>query len=436
MKVLLCHNYYQQRGGEDESFDAEARLLEAHGHEVHRHTVHNESIGRSGGWRTAMQSVWNRTSYASVRQLIRDVRPDVMHCTNTFPLLSPSVYAAAARECVPILQSLRNYRLLCPSALLLRNGAVCTECLGRTVAWPGIAHGCYRGSRAASAVVAGMTAIHRLAGTWRKYVDLYFTPTEFARQQFVSAGFAPERIAVKPNFIDPDPGPGDGADGFAVFVGRLSEEKGIATLLSAWSRLAGRIPLKIVGDGPLASQVVAATRNDGSVEWVGARPHAEVLDLVGRAQVLVMPSIWYETFGRTVIEAFARGTPVIASRLGCMAELVTDGFNGRLFRPGDTADLAATVRRVFDETSAGSGMRAAARDTYAAQYTGEINHRLLIELYERACAGSRLGSRTCRRSGKRRATQPVSVTQSPCEARTGGSFATAQASAREAEPCP
>ena len=310
--------------------------------------------------------------------------PAVMHCITAFPLLSPAVYYAARAEGVPVVQSLRNYRLLCPNGLFLRDGRVCEDCLGQWVPWPAVLHGCYRGDRAATAVVAAMTAGHRMLRTWTRAVDLYFTPSEFARRKFIQAGMAADRIAVKPNFVAPDPGPGTGRGGGAVFVGRLSPEKGVATLLEAWARLDRPVRLDVVGDGPLGEMVRAAASRDPRIRWLGRRAPEEVLSILGEAACLVMPSTWYETFGRTIVEAFARGTSVVASRLGAMAELVDDGRTGRLFTPADAADLALKVRELLADPAGLGRMREAARREYERKYTADINYRLLIGIYERA----------------------------------------------------
>jgi glycosyltransferase involved in cell wall biosynthesis len=390
MKVLLCHNYYQERGGEDESFEAEAGLLEAHGHAVVRFTLHNDAIRAMSRWAVARRTVWSRETYRQLRNLIRRERPAVLHCTNTFPLVSPSAYYAARAEDVPVVQSLRNYRLLCPNGLFLRNGQVCEACLGKAVPWPGVVHGCYRGSRAASAVVAGMIAGHKVLRTWTRAVTLYFTLTEFARRKFVEAGWPEDRIAVKPNFVHPDPGPGSGAGGYGVFVGRLSPEKGVRVVLEAWSRLPVPVPLKIIGDGPQSAEVEAAARTNPAIEWLGRRPLPDVLRILGDAAFLVMPSIVYETLGRSMIEAFARGTPVVASRLGAMAEVVADGRTGLHFAPGNAGDLAAQVVRLLTDRPALARMRQAARQEFEAKYTAEQNYRMLLELYRRALALGRL----------------------------------------------
>jgi glycosyltransferase involved in cell wall biosynthesis len=386
MKVLLCHNYYQQRGGEDESFAAEANLLESRGHAVLRYTLHNDAIDGMSRLDLARKTLFNREVYAELRRLIRSERPDVVHCTNTFPLVSPAACYAARAEGVPVVQALRNYRLLCPNALLLRDGRVCEDCLGKSVPWPAVVHGCYRDSRAASAVVAGMLAAHKAARSWQRMVSLFFTLTEFARRKLVQGGLPAGRVVVKPNFVDDDPGVGDGAGGEVVFVGRLSPEKGIDTLLSAWQQVRGPVVLKVVGDGPLVDRVQAAAAQDPRIQWLGRIAQPQVLKLLGGAACLVMPSVWYETFGRTIIEAFARGTPAVVSRLGAMAELVDDGRTGLHFQAGDAADLAARVQALLADKGRLALMRRQARAEFEAKYTADINYGLLRDLYARATA--------------------------------------------------
>ena len=210
MRILLAHNRYQQEGGEDQSFAAEAAMLRDRGHEVIEYTTHNRAIDGMNHVALALRTVWNATTYAELRRLFRRHRPQIAHFNNTFPLISPSAYYAARAEGVPVVQTLRNFRLLCPNALLFRNGKICHECVSTTTAWPAVVHKCYRGSRAASAVVAAMLTTHRTCGTWHTSVDTYIALTQFSRQTFVDAGFPADRIIVKPNFVYPDPGPGTG----------------------------------------------------------------------------------------------------------------------------------------------------------------------------------------------------------------------------------
>jgi glycosyltransferase involved in cell wall biosynthesis len=275
-----------------------------------------------------------------------------------------------------------NYRWLCAGAYLMRDGAPCEDCLSRRIPWPAIRHRCYRGSAAASAVVAGMQVMHRTLGNWINKVDAFFTLTEFARQRFIAGGFPADRMHVKSNSVAPDPGMGRGDGNYAAFVGRLSAEKGVSTLLEAWRSNPSLPPLVIAGDGPLAEQVRLASARDARIQWRGRLPLDEVHQLVGEARVLVMPSVWYETFGRTIAEAFAAGAPVIASRLGAMAELVDEDRTGWLFTPGDARDLAEKVRRVWSAPAPMlAAMRRAARGEYERRFTPARNYARLLEIY-------------------------------------------------------
>ncbi|MEO0935291.1 MAG: glycosyltransferase, partial [Cyanobacteria bacterium J06641_2] len=333
MRILSIHNQYQIRGGEDESSKSEQQLLREMGHYVDVYQEHNDRVAEIGAVPMAFRTVWSQESYSIVKKKLISSKYDIVHIQNFFPLVSPSVYYAAKSEGVPVVQTLRNYRLLCPNGLFFRNGQVCEDCMGKNIPFPGVMHGCYRNSRPASGAVATMLTVHRAMRTWTEMVDVYISLTEFARQKFIAAGFPPEKIVVKPNFINPDPGIGQGKGGYALFVGRLSVEKGLDTLLTAWEHLDKKIPLKIVGDGPLADKVVEAAKRIPEVEWLGRRPMPEVHQLMGEAMFLVFPSKWYETFGRVAVEAFAKGTPVVAANIGAIAELVDSGRTGVHFRP-------------------------------------------------------------------------------------------------------
>src|SRR3954470_19704698 len=384
MRILLCHNYYRLAGGEDQVYRDERWLLESHGHEVFSLVRHNDEIGQISASKVALQTLWNDESYIEIRNLIRDRRPDVVHCTNTFPLISPAVYYAARAENVPIVQSLHNYRLLCANGYLMREGKPCEACLGKLFAWPAVKNCCYRDDRAASTVVAAMQAVHRAVGTWRNAVTMYVTCSEFARDKFMSAGLPEEKLVVKPNFVNPDTGISSGAGGYAVFVGRLSPEKGIDTVLAAWQANPLPISLKIVGDGPLADQVRFAAQNDPRIEWVGWQSLESVLNIVGDATMLLMPSVWYEIFGRTIIESFSKGTPAIVSRLGAMAELVEDGRTGFHFTAGDAVDLSEKVKRLWNDDELRETMRRACREEFESKYTAETNYEQLMQIYSQA----------------------------------------------------
>jgi glycosyltransferase involved in cell wall biosynthesis len=385
MKVLLCHAYYTQRGGEDQSFEEERSLLLAGGHEVFEYIRDNDELKRMNALTTAANTLWNRSAARDVGRMVEQHRPDVVHITNTFPLISPAVCIAARKRGAAVVQALRNYRLICSGAYLMRDGRPCEECLGRLVPWPAIINRCYRDSTAATAAVAAMQLVHRAAGTWRRSIDAFFTLTEFARQRFIEAGFPAGKLHVKNNCVHPDPEAGSGSGKYVVFAGRLSPEKGVATLLDAWQRDATLPPLQIIGDGPLAPAVQAAVRSDSRITWRGRLESSGVHASLQDAGILVMPSVWYETFGRTIAEAYACGTPVAASDLGAMAELVAEGVTGTLFRPGDAASLALAIHRLTDLSPMDiASMRVRARNEFEVRYSPGRCYRRLIEIYESA----------------------------------------------------
>ena len=340
-----------------------------------RFSLHNDAVGKMGPLSAARNTIWSTDSHNAIRDQVRHFRPDVVHFHNTFPLMSPAVYYAARREGVAVVQTLHNYRLLCPNALFFRDGRICEDCLHKAAPLPAVVHACYRGSRPANAAVMVMLTVHRIAHTYDRAVDAYIALTAFARGKFVDAGFPADKIHVKPNFVYPDPVVGNGAGGYAIFVGRLSPEKGLKTLLTAWESLDGKIPLKIVGDGPMAPYVREMAGRLKGVEWLGHRPIAETYELIGDARFLVFPSEWYETFGRVAIEAFGKGTPVLASDLGAMSELVDDGRTGLLFRAANAQSLADAVLQLADNPDRLANMRQVARSEFEAKYTADENGR-------------------------------------------------------------
>jgi glycosyltransferase involved in cell wall biosynthesis len=310
------------------------------------------------------------------------------------PLISPSVYYACARRRVPVVQTLHNYRLVCPGATLLREGRVCQACLGKGVAWRAVAHACYRDSRPATAAVATMLATHRVFGTWQTKVDAYVALSEFAREKFVSGGLPRERIVVKPNFVYPDPGlvqerqPGR----YALFVGRLSEEKGLRALLGAWKRLARQIPLFIVGDGPMRQGIAGEIDDLGltGVTLAGNASREEVFRWMRDACFLVCPSHWFEA-PLVIVEAFACGVPVIATGQDPTAEMVADGRTGLHFAPGNDADLAAKVEWAWTHPAEMERMREAARREFEEKYTAERNYVQLASLYKKLALRGAVG---------------------------------------------
>lgn len=385
MRILMAHNFYQQPGGEDQVFAAESRLLEERGHTVFRLTRDFADLSRMTRANVAVRSVWNSEVYREVTKVIAGENIHVAHFHNTFPLLSPAAYYAARAAKVPVVQSLHNYRLLCPNALFYRDGRVCEDCLGKSIPWPAVMHSCYRGSRAQSAALAGMLTFHRTARTWTRAVDLYIALTEFSRNKFVEGGLPADKIWVKPNFMVSDPGMGAGEGGYALFVGRLTRDKGVEVLLEAWRDHGCAFPLKIAGDGPLLNTLVSGNTNTSSnIEVLGAQSRKQVIDLMKAARVLIVPSLWYEGFPMTIVEAYACGLPVVASDLGSLSSLVEDGVTGLHFKAGDAQDLARAIARVQDPAADLSSMRKRARQVFEERYSAEPAYKSLMSAYQAA----------------------------------------------------
>ena len=381
MNILLVHNQYQQLGGEDSIVATEAELLESYGHRVYRYQVDNYQVNEMNPVALAKATLWNSQVYQEIRTLIKEIKPQIAHFHNTFPLISPSAYYAAQAEGVPVVQTIHNFRLLCANALFFRDGQVCEQCLIQKNPLPGIVNSCYRNSITASTAATLTVKLHSLLGTWSKAIDTFIVYSHFAHKKLVQGGLPVDKISFKTNFLYPVPKVGNGSGNYGLFVGRLAPEKGTTVMLKAWEQLGSKIPLKIVGDGPFAPQVAAAEKNIPGVEWLGQQPLEEVYKLMANASFLIIPSEWYETFGRVGIEALATGTPLLVSNIGALSELVEPNHNGLLFNPGDSKDLAAKVNLLLENPQKLRQMRQGARQTFEAKYLAADNYQRLMEIY-------------------------------------------------------
>lgn len=389
MKILLVHNYYQFPGGEDVVFETEAAQLESHGHSVIRYVRHNSELKQieplAQIWR-GLSAIWSYESLGKLEKLIALEKPDVAHFHNAFPLLSPSAYVACNRARVPIVQTLHNYRIMCPAATLLRDGRICEDCATEAFPISAVMHKCYRGSYLQSAVAGAALSMHRLLKTWRNGVSLFIALSEFAKGKFVRSGIPQHKILVKPNCVGGAVTPAAVPGTFALFVGRLSPEKGLKVLIKAWKKLPFSIPLQIVGDGPLRMDLESEIQNSGltNIRVLGQVDRKTVRDLMCRARFLVCPSLWYEGFPLVVAEAFACGVPVLASRIGSLAEIVTSSATGMHFEPHDADDLANKVQYAQSHPAETEGWGKAARKEYLAKYTEEKNYESLLDIYRLA----------------------------------------------------
>lgn len=386
MRILLVHNSYQQPGGEDVVVGQESRLLMGKGHSVCVYSRSNREVKELSTAKRVLlikDIVYSSDSKREIKELLLKQRPELVHVHNTFMMISPSVFEVCHEVGIPVLQTLHNYRLLCPAWTLSRNGEICEDCITGSL-WNSVKHGCYRDSRVMTAAVAAMLKFHRFSGTWDDSVDGFVALSQFARKKFIEGGLPGQKIHVKPNFVHSDPGEKERPGKFALFVGRLSQEKGVETLLSAWSQLGRSYPLVVIGDGPLRGKLhfQASEQKIQAVTFKGWLPPAVTLEMMKQCAFLIVPSVWYEGFPMTIAEAFACGTPVLCSRLGGMQEIVDDERTGLHFEPGNAEDLAARVSQLLHEPDKLDAMGKAARKEYENRYTAERNYSLLMRIYE------------------------------------------------------
>jgi len=387
MKILVVHNFYQQSGGEDTVFVAEKEMLSAHGHEVIEWTDTNARLNQVSKFSAAKNAIWSHNAVQRAENLIAQERPDVVHVHNTWMMLSPSIYSAFQKNEIPVVQSLHNYRLLCPNALFFRDNKVCEDCLNFGMSLPGIIHKCYRGSIMQTSLVAAMASYHWLIGTWQKQVDSYVATSEFARNKLIQGGLPPKKIIIKPNFLPDVNFRPNQIHKHVLYVGRLAPEKGIQTLDQAWrSPLLENIPLYVAGDGPEKDSMLKLDLEKDSVRYLGRIDRTFLDECIMQSRFVMIPSVCYENFPMSLLDAFRFGVPVIASRIGSLAELIRDGKTGLLFNPGDADDLAAKVNWLWNHPEESECMGRIARLEYEQKYTSDKNYQILIEIYKKAIA--------------------------------------------------
>ena len=395
VKILLVHNFYGSAApsGENTAFGAEAALLRSRGHSVSEFSRYSDEIlrdGFTGTLRGAVSVVWNPFSLRSLKRMLRETKPEIVHVHNTFPLLSPSVFDASRELNIPTVMTLHNYRLGCAAGTALRDDRPCTLCLDRNSVIPALRYGCYRESRIATIPVAAMIAYNTARDTWRSNVDAFITLTDFQKEKMIRFGLPPESLFVKPNFLDDPPAPVPWKDrgNKVVFVGRLYAAKGIHILLEAWKRMGKKAPqLEVIGDGPMKEELVRSIRESeasDSVSFLGNVSRGEAMKRISDAKLLVIPSVCYEGFPMVIQESFALGVPVAASNIGSLPFLVSEGKNGGLFAPGDAEAVVSCVTRLLEDDSRLRVLGEGARRDFDEKYTAEKNHSALMAVYRSA----------------------------------------------------
>jgi glycosyltransferase involved in cell wall biosynthesis len=390
---MIVHSRYRSSApsGENRVVDQESAALAELGHEVVRFERRSDDIS---SWPKTKQAalpatvVWNAGAHRDLTTALHAQRPDVVHVHNTFPLLSAAVLHACRTARVPVVTTIHNYKLVCASGDFFRAAEPCHDCApGRPL--PAVLHGCYRGSRAATAPIALSSAIHRTA--WRSLVAGYIFISESQRDLLSGFGFPPDRVFIRHNMVPARDVPSAGRLDTVVYAGRLDAAKGLPVLMRAWDRYQEApdhpsLRLVIAGSGPLDRDVAdwAATRP--SVQLVGQLDATACVQAMAAARAVILPSAWEETFGLAAVEAMALGVPPVAAAHGSFPELVANGVNGVLFRPGDPEDLARVLADIGAHPDCYAEYGKQARKAYEQQFDPAASMRNLIEIYEYATA--------------------------------------------------
>jgi len=390
MKILIVHNKYLEPGGEDEVVEAERRMLEGFGHEVVSYVRSNENIRALNLWGKVSfvikDAYWSHKTYHEIRELIKKEKPNLAHFHNTFHYISPAAYDACFDEHLPVVQSIHNYRFFCPIGTFYRNNRVCEDCIhfGRKSA---IIHKCWKNSYVASGVLVGILNSMEKRNIFSR-IGHFIVFSEFSRKKLIGYGFPKEKISLKPNFLDVDPGISKEEGKYVLFAGTLRPYKGILTLLKAWKNLKTKIPLKIVGSGPLRGEIESFIQ-DQPIELSGQKSPSELFDMIKESLFVIVPSECYETFSMVTMEAYACGIPVIASHIGALGDIVDDHKTGLFFKPGDFNDLSKKVDILLNDRWLINEMGKNARRKYEKQYTPKSVYGSLIKAYQKAIESSK-----------------------------------------------
>jgi len=386
MKILMIHDYYINRGGEDVSFESEVKMLRDAGHEVITYTKHNKEIINAKGTKmikVALNTIWNFKVYKEIKKIIKEAKPDIVHFQNTFPIISPSAYWACKSENVPAIQALRNYRLICPSGLLYNKGKITEKSVKQFFPYSALLGRYYRDSFLATLPIALMLFIHRIIGTYKNKVDAYIAVSEFVKRKHVEAGFDKDTIMVKRNVASPQKSKNQ-LRKRVIFFGRLTKEKGILTLIKSWKSIK-EFELTIIGEGPLYNSIKKITQSENlkNVSLIGFKKNEELDSELNKCSFVICPSEWYEPAARTIIESFSRGIPVIASNIGGNSELIVNRHNGLLFEAGNFNNLAKKILLLTKNEKLIRRLGANAKIDYLKTHSPPENCKALMTIYEK-----------------------------------------------------
>lgn len=381
--VLMAHNYYQVPGGEDTVFHNEVKMLEKNGHKVTKYTRHNDEIkdGMISKLKLGIDTIFSFKTYKEVKKLIDENDIDVVHVHNTLPLISPSIYYAARAKKVPVVQTIHNFRLLCPGATFTRNGEICEDCISKGLE-QSLKHRCYRNSLSQTFIMYAMLKFHRIIGTYNKVN--YITLTEFNKHKLSSLVKDKNDIYVKPNFVEKREQGKRKLEDYFVYMGRLDDLKGINFLVEAWKDIDKNIKLYVIGTGPEEENLknIISTNNLDNIKLLGFMKREDAFKVIEKCRAIIAPSKWYEGFPMTIAESFSLGVPVIGSKLGNIESILDDVNNGLLFEIKNKDMLKGVIDKVFYDEELNMNLGNKAYKVFKDKYTDEENYKCISKIYK------------------------------------------------------
>lgn len=385
MKVLIVHNCYRDRTGEDSVFNREANLLRSYGHSVHTWKVDNRNIrlqNFTDQVHLAKNTIWSKVAHQRLLRTLLELKPDIVHVHNILPLLSPAIFHACSKAKVPVIHTLHNYRLLCPSTTLFRDGKICEKCVSDTLI-NSVRHACYRNSRTQTAAVAAMLQYHRWKGTWRNKIDGYIALSKFQKSKLLHSGICEDKIYLKPNFIEDTPNPANipKFGSYYLFVGRLIDEKGVQLLIESYQNAESDYPLIIMGPGYLKDMVVQAARENSQIKYVGVQEKSDVTEWMKDAIALLFPSVWHECSPMTILESFSCSLPVVSTDFGSITDMVKHEKTGYVFSPATSKELINAIQWIETHSKEWLSLKKNLAQNIDSIYFRTANYERLIEIY-------------------------------------------------------
>jgi len=381
MKILIIHNYYQNPGGEEIVVKREKELLEKNGHQVILYTKSNNELKKIKNWPRILKNLkFNKKVYSDLRKLIKKEKPNLAHIHNTFFIISPSAYLACKHENLPIVQTLHNFRFLCPNATLSNKKGICESCIKQKNFKPALKNKCYHNSLIYTSLIIKILKFLKKQVLDKKLINQFIVLSNFQKNIFIKAGFDKNKLNLKPNFVE-NLSPNYKKQNYAVYLGRIDKGKGLRNLIKIWQKI--NFPLKIIGTGELFEKLKKQNKNK-NIKFLGYIENKKAIEILKKANFSILPSAWYEACPNLIIESYASATPIIGSNIGSIAEYIKNNKTGILINLKNENQTIKTINSIIADKKSLRKFSKNARKQYEKLFIPEKNYKTLIKIYKSA----------------------------------------------------